>query len=57
MKREFLLGETTLFRCSQFAPHDGPMMLDDIVVTPKLTMFYFSEDLGTVITARQLGQA
>jgi len=51
------MNENTPFRCSQFAPYDGKFMLDDCVVTPKLTMLYFTEDLGTVITARRAGQA
>lgn len=57
MVREYQMNENTPFRCSQFAPYDGKFMLDDCVVTPKLTMLYFTEDLGTVITARRAGQA
>lgn len=50
--REFPIPENTPFRCSQFAPYDGKLMLDEVVVTSKLTMLYFTEDLGTVIAAR-----
>jgi len=51
MTREYQTNENTPFRCSQFAPYDGKFMLDDVVVTPRQTQLFFTEDLGTVITA------
>ena len=47
------MKENQAIRLSQINPHDGPMMLDDVVVTETKTMCYFTQDLGTVITAHR----
>lgn len=51
--KEVKIAENQPFRCSKFAPHDGVLMLDDVVVTDKTTMLYFTKDLGTVIAAHR----
>jgi len=49
------MNEHTPFTCSQFAPHNGTLMLDDVIVTPRSTALYFTEDLGTVLGAKPGG--
>jgi hypothetical protein len=43
---------TTKFLASRFAPYNGPLMLDDVHVTPQMTILYFTRDLGNIIEAR-----
>jgi hypothetical protein len=56
MKRQIpIMTENIPFDCSKFAPHDGPFMLDNVVITASKTMLYFTEDLGTIIKANPIG--
>jgi len=57
MTREIPLVSETPFVCSKFAPPNGPFMLDDVVVFDKRTCLYFTEDLGTIITAGAVGKS
>lgn len=53
MQREIAVHPNIPFKCSDFFPYDGPNLLDDIVVLNNKTMFYFTTDTGTVITAQR----
>lgn len=54
MEREILIPENQRINLSTINPHDGPLMLDDVAVTPKATMCFFTMDLGTVLTANPI---
>ena len=45
------------FNCAVMFPHDGQMMLDNIIVTHEKTLLYFTKDTDTVITAKPLAAA
>lgn len=53
MQKELAVKDNQAIKCSDLNPHNGPMMLDDVVITAKTTMLMFTEDLGTVITAHR----
>jgi hypothetical protein len=55
MVKEQPSNEQHPFRASDHFPHDGVFMLDDVAVTPKATMLYFTMDEGNVITAKPAG--